>query len=265
MKERQRKRLIALIILTFLVMPPSKPPIAHAGVIYSLIVGIATEVTQLANLAELLGININTYTEVIQQIEQLAHEVQMIEMMLKNLEGLADSPEALINTLEQLANVVQQGQVLSYVSADIDNQYAQMYPGYEVYRNQDITGFTLHQKYVDWSRHNLDNIKAALKAAHVQQETIGNERDFIQALKQQSEDAEGRNAILKAANRLTAQEGESLLSLRELTMISIQLHANWMAKQQDADDMHRAEWEQDIGDEGEVNIHDGINLLTTPL
>lgn len=243
MKKKQ-KQLIALVTFVSLLIPSINPPTVKAGAIYSFIVGLATEETQWANLGQLLGINISDFTEVVQQVEQLAHEVQMIENQLQNLLKLGGSPEAIINTLEQLASVVQQGQILSYAAADIDDQYTNLYPGYDVYRTQDISADALHQKYSTWSRHNMDNIKAALKAAGIQQETITNERDFIHALEQQSEDAEGRMQVLMAGNRLAAQEGESLLSLRELVMTNSQLLANWMAKEQDDEDIERAHTEQ---------------------
>lgn len=258
-RGQKRKRLIALAILAILVMPPVKPPVVRAGAIYSIIAGIATEPTQLVNLGELLAIDISTFIEIMQQLDQLEHEVQMIENQLQNLLKLGGSPEAIINTLEQLAEIVQQGQVLSYAAADIDGQYANLYPGYDVYRTQDISGAALQQKYSTWSRHNMDNIKATLKAAGVQQETITNERDLLRALRQESEDSEGRMQVLMAANRLTAQQGESLLSLRELVMTNNQLFANWMAKEQDFDDIDRADWEQSVGGETEVNPAQGLN------
>ena len=259
MTERQ-KRLIALAILATLTVPPIKPPPVKAGAVYSIIAGIATEPTQLANLGELLGIDVSTFTEIIQQLDQLAHEVTMIENQLQNLLKLGSSPEATINTLEQLAGVVQQGQVLSYAAADIDGQYANLYPGYDVYRTQDINGATLQQKYSTWSRHNMDNIKAALKAAGVQQETITNERDLLRALKQESEDSEGRMQVLMAANRLAAQQGESLLALRELVMTNNQLLANWMAKKQDEEDIERAHTEQ-IMSATRPTLGNGSNIL----
>ena len=243
---KQKKQLIAVLtIALFILFSPIKPPLARAGSFYSLIVGLAQQVTQFAQLAEEIGIDISTYTEVIQQVEQLEHEVQMIEMMIKNLENIGDNPEAVINTIEQLVDVVNQGQVLSYAAVDIDDKYAQMYPGYEEYRNQDINGEALKDKFGAWSQSNMDNIKAALKAAGIQQETIFNEREFVRELKAQAEDENaGRKAVLQAGARLAAQENESLLSLRELTMTGLQLQANWMAKKQDNDDIDRAHTEQ---------------------
>lgn len=257
---KRQKKLIALATMAILATPPIKPPVAKAGIILSIIEGIATEPTQIANLGELLGIDVSTFIEIVQQVEQLAHEVQMIENQLQNLLKLGGSPEAIINTLEQLAGIVQQGQVLSYAAADIDGQYANLYPGYDVYRTQDINGATLQQKYSTWSRHNMDNIKAALKAAGVQQETITNERDLLRALKQESEDSEGRMQVLMAANRLAAQQGESLLSLRELVMTNNQLFANWMAKEQDLNDIERAHWEQSTV-AAPTNTTDGTSIM----
>lgn len=255
MTINNKKRVIALAIFSMLALPPSY---SRAGAIYSYIVGLSTEITQIANLAQLLGVNISTYTEVIQQIEQLAHEITMIENQLRNLIKLGDDPQAIINTLEQLAGVVQQGQVLSYAAQNIDDQYASLYPGYAVYRTQDINSQRHLSKYTTWSEHNMDNIKAALKAAGVQQETITTERDLIREIRRQSEDAEGNLDTLQAANRLAAQEGESLLSLRELVMTSNQLWGNWMAKEQDFQDIDRAKWEQTIGNETEVSTTNGV-------
>lgn len=241
MRHRTYTKIATLLLPILLVLHPGK---IEAGIAASIIEGIATEPTQIMNNIELVGINISELLEVYQQLEQLAHEVQMIENQLKNLLQLADDPLALINSLKQLSDVVQRGQVLSYVARNIDEQYANMYPGYSVYISQDLSTSALKQKYKSWSQHNLDNIKAALKACNIQEDTILNEEERLETIVELSKNAEGRLQALQAGNLIAGEQVRSIQRLRQLVMVNSQLQANFQAKEQDKEDIIAAKWQQ---------------------
>ncbi len=225
-------------------------------------IGGATEFTQLLNLVELGGINITSLRKVAQQVQQLSNEMMMIQHQLKNLERIGSDPVAVINTLEQFAELVQRGNVLSYTATNINHLFGQKFPGFVEYENQQITPDFMEQKYADWSRQNRDSIVAALGAAGLHHQTMPNERDFIRQVRQQSETAGGNLSVLQAANRLAAQQGESLLRLRELTMVNTQLMANWKAVKQDKEDVSQAKWRDSIGTETRVDPRGGVSGRT---
>ena len=255
----KHKHIIAIALLTILLVT-AQPGKIRAGIIWSIISGISTEPTQIMNNLELLGINNAEWTQVAQQLEQLAHELAMIENQLKNLLTLVDVPLAFINTLEQLSQVVQQGQILSYTALNVDAQYANMYPGYAVYRNQDVSSAVLRQKYVDWSQHNMDNIKAALKASGIQEQTILNEQKRLNTIVDLSKSAEGRLQAVQAGNLIAAEQVSSLQRLRQLVMTNNQLMANYQAKEQDKEDLDAPKWEQSMGAET-TDTTDGQSML----
>lgn len=245
-----KKSFFILLVATTVLLPGRHP--AHAG--------FATEGTQILNNLELMGLNVTQIQAIAQQADQLLNEATMIENQYKNLLTLGNDPLALINALNQLSNIVQQGQILSYAAANVDSQYANLYPGYAVYRNQDMSTAVLQQKYQDWSNQNQDNIKAALKAAGVHEETLQNEKGRLDTVVDLSKTAEGRLQAIQAGNLIAAEEVASLQRLRQLVMTNTQLQANYQAKEQDKEDVNAAKWEQ-VTAGATTNIHDGESIL----
>lgn len=232
------KKSFFILLVAATVLLPGRHP-AHAW--------MATEFTQVLNNLELILIQVTEIEALAQQADQLMNEATMIENQYKNLLTLGNNPLALINALNQLSNIVQQGQILSYAAANVDSQYANMYPGYAVYRNQDMSTAVLQQKYQDWSNQNQDNIKAALKAAGVHEETLQNEKGRLDTVVDLSKTAEGRLQAIQAGNLIAAEEVASLQRLRQLVMTNTQLQANYQAKEQDKEDINAAKWEQLTG------------------
>ncbi len=251
------RRIAVILIIAFSLFVHSDK--IQAGIIGSVIEGIATEPTQIMNNIELTGVDLSDYTQVIQQVRQLAHEVEMINNQLKNLETLNNNPTATITTLEQLAQAVQRGQILSYASSNIDSQYAHLYPGYAAYRNQNLTPAIIQQRYTAWDQGNANNIKDTLHAAGLQEQTIFSERQRLQTITAMSRTAHGRLQALQAGNLIAAEQTTSLQRLRELVMTNMQLQANYQAQQQDRRDVERAQWQQEIGTET-TNTTDGMDM-----
>lgn len=239
-----KKCIIAFILMVTIIIPPWTVKAGGGG---GSLGGFATEVTQWLNYLELLGIDASALKEVAQQAQQLINEAMMIENQLKNLLALNNNPLAVINALNQLSAIVQQGQVLSYASMNIDAQYANLYPGYSTYRYQDMSYDVLMQKHQNWSQQNMDNVKDALKAAGVQEETILNEENRLNTIVDMSKSSEGRLQAIQAGNLIAAEEVSSLQRLRQLVMTNIQLMANYQAHEQDKEDVNNAKWGQISG------------------
>ncbi len=240
------------LLATFITLLPLVFPAGNvkAGIVADVYEGIATEVTQIANNIELISTDAGQWKEVYQQVTQLEHEVQMITNQLINLEKLAEDPLSAIpltNTLEQLDNAIKQGQVLSYASANIDEKYAELFPGYETYISEALTNDVMQQKYQDWSQGNMMSIKDALKEANLQNETMSNEKERLNTLETMSQTVDGRLQAIQAGTLVSIEEAKSLQRLRKLVADNNQLHANYMAKQQDEEDVHTAQFQQMTG------------------
>ncbi|MBU0966887.1 MAG: P-type conjugative transfer protein TrbJ [Proteobacteria bacterium] len=208
---------------------------------------MATEFTQILNNLELVGIEGTEIEALAQQAEQLMNEATMIENQLKNLRTLEDNPLAMINSLERLSDIVQQGQIVSYAAQNIDALYANKYPGYSTYLNQDLSSAVLQQKHLDWSQSNTDNIKATLKASGIQEQTLLNEQGRMDTIVNMSKTSEGRLQAIQAGNLIAAEEVASLQRLRQLIMVNNQHMANYQAQQQDKEDVNAAKWQQVTG------------------
>jgi P-type conjugative transfer protein TrbJ len=170
-----KKTFFTLLVVATVLLPNGRHP-ARAW--------MATEFTQILNNLELVGIDSTEIEALAQQADQLMNEATMIENQLKNLRTLDNNPLAMINALERLSNIVQQGQIVSYAAQNIDALYAHMYPGYTTYLNQDISSAVLQQKHLDWSQRNTDNIKGTLKASGIQEQTLLNEQDRMDTILQ---------------------------------------------------------------------------------
>jgi P-type conjugative transfer protein TrbJ len=215
------------------------------------------------NNVELMGINVAEWVEIAQQVEQLYHEVTMIENQIKNLLTIVEDPlSALgsINSLSDLSRVIRQGQVLSYAATNIEAQFGNMYERYTDIQGRIVDTSMLQQKYQDWSEQNADNVVAVLRASRIQEETILREETRLQTLTDISQNAEGRLQALQAGNLIAVEEGKSLQRLRQLIMANSQLHANYLAKEQEIKDVHAVKWEQSMGGET-TNNTDGNSTL----
>lgn len=247
---------IATLLLAIILLAPAKTTEAGSGPG----IPLATEATQILNNLELLGLNVTQLEALWNQGQQLVNEAIMIEHMITNLLTLADDPLAFINALMQLSYIVEQGQVLSYVATNIDEQYEQMYPGYDEYVYEEMSPWLLRQKYSDWSNHNMDNIKAALKAAHIQEETLMAEEARLETIVYMSKTAEGRMQALQAGNLIAAESVSSLQRLRQLLMVNTQLMANHQAKTQDKEDISAVKWQQ-LTEGGETVVGDERSMF----
>lgn len=222
---------------------------------------MATEFTQIMNNLQLLGIHMEEAEEIANQVTQLEHEVTMIQQGISNLTKLTENPMAAINSLQQLSDAIQRGQVLSYKASDINGRIDELYPGYASYKDQDLTPEVIDQRYSDWSTQNKDSINAVLSAAGIEDDTITNEEMNMDGLIEKSRNAEGNLQAAQAGNLLAAEEIKSLQRLRKLTADNSQLIANFYAKEQDKEDLDKAKWQQMLG-QGDTVVGDGENILS---
>lgn len=196
------------------------------------ITGFASEVTQIGNNIELIGI----YS---QEVKNIQEQIKQYETMLKNLKDIDDfnALKAIIqNDLETLANIVQQGNALAYSNSNIDEKFRDTYKGYDFFKlsGEDAPDYeALGDIYQNWSSTNHDSILGALKAANYQASQFESESNTIEAIQHSLDSAEGALQALQAAGAIAAQQATQLQKLRELTMAQMQMQANYIATQTD--------------------------------
>ncbi len=223
--------------------------------------GLATEVTQILNNLELIGLNVTELKALAQQADQLMNEVMMIENQLKNLETVVMSPYKVINSLQQLADAVKQGNILSYASGSILQDFIDMNPGFGQYAQTELEESYVVGRYNNWSAQNIESARTALEVAGIQNESLIDEDWNLNELYFSSATAEGNLAAVQAGNAIAREEVQSLHRLRQLMMTDLQLQANYIAAQQDKEDMENAGHLSVRGLKGKAVIGNGENII----
>lgn len=189
----------------------------------------ATEMTQLANNAELVAV-------LGKEAENLAYTIKQYEGMVKNWEKLPDFIKSnAAGDLAQLAKVVDYGQGLAYSSAGLEGDFNGLYKGFDYYKGLSGSGAkdAKLQKYVDWAKTTQDSVLGALKGANMQASQFSSETAALEAVKAQMATAQGANQILQAGGQIAGQQVEQLQKLRELQMASMQMQGAAISEQAD--------------------------------
>lgn len=185
--------------------------------------GGATELTQLANNAELISVAIS-------EAENLTYTIQQYEIMFENFRKLPNyiKQQALAD-LQQLAQIVATGRAVSYSSGQIDEDYRREYRDFEYYagKGRNANGIRDHEffseRYRDWAQVNHDSVRGALRAAGLQAQQFDREDSALRTIEQQMESAAGTKQLLQAGGSIAALQVEQLQKLRQLQMAQIQL------------------------------------------
>ena len=189
----------------------------------------ATEMTQLANNAELVAV-------LGKEAENLAYTINQYEGMVKDWAKLPEFIKTgAAQDLAQLAKVVDYGQALAYSSAGLEGDFTGLYKGFDYYKG--LSGSQAKdaklQQYVDWAKTTQDSVLGALKGANMQASQFSSETAALEAVKAQMATAQGANQILQAGGQIAGQQVEQLQKLRELQMASMQMQGAAISEQAD--------------------------------
>lgn len=195
----------------------------------------ATEPTQILNNTQLVA----SYAE---QVQQTVTQMKQYEAMLKNLMSI--TPSALLgNAAEMLWNdnnmttafknlqtIVMAGQKISYTLQNSDKLFQDLHPGYG-------SVFDFQHAYKNWSDNTLNSLQNALSIMSAHAQNFTNEQGLVRELQTRSQTAQGQMQVLQAGNDIgTALVGQ-MQKLRQLQMAQLQAQANFMAAQQDRQDV----------------------------
>jgi len=187
--------------------------------------GMATEITQLLNNAELVDV-------AIKEAENLAYTIRQYEIMYENMRNLPNHiKQQALADLQALASIVATGRGVAYSSGQIDEDYQREHRSFEYYEQMQRgeTGQRDHaafsERYRDWSEVNHDSVRGALRAAGLQAQQFDREDSALRAIEAQMESAAGTKQLLQAAGSIAAMQVEQLQKLRQLLMAQIQLQS----------------------------------------
>jgi len=202
--------------------------------------GGALETTQLLNLVELVKIALDTY-QTSQKVQQQLEDMYIQGSQLTNADW-GDTAQALQN----LAQVVQQGQALAYSLSNNDETFREKFQTYEAYLTDrpDFDGSMFATKYRDWSTTNRDTIASSMASVGLQNEQYASEEATLQTLQMLSQNSVGRLQAIQAGNQIAAQQVRQIQKLRQLLMAQMQMQSTFMATQSDKEAVQTAQSEK---------------------
>lgn len=224
------------------------PPQTHAGSA----TGGATEWTQLANNAELIkllessGLQVdNQLTQIGQLAEQIQNQLKMYENMLQNTAQLPEHIWGQVERdLEQLRDVVNQGQGIAFSMGNADDVLKQRFKSYADFKTDLPTGQSFSNNWQSWSETNRDTIGGTLKAASLTAEQFASEEATSRQLRSMSESADGQMKALQVGHKIAASQVEQMQKLRGLFSQQMTMMGAWYNSEQAKEDLAQARREK---------------------
>jgi conjugal transfer/entry exclusion protein len=223
----------AVIAATFAGAIAATPAAAGGG---GVIGGGATEWTQLLNNSELIAvvgksteqIN-NQITQITQLAQQIQNQLRIYENMLQNTAQLPQHIWGQVERdLNQLRNIVGQGQGIAFSMGNADDVLKQRFKSYADFKTNLPTGSTFSSTWQNWSTTNRDTSEEA---------TMGE-------LRSMSQTADGQMKALQVGHQIAAQQVAQTQKLRALFSQQVTMMGTWFQSQQAKDDLAQARRDQ---------------------
>lgn len=208
------------------------PPASVGGAIIG-----ATEITQLLNNFELVGISMQEATQITKQVEMIANQARQISNELNMISNMVDNTrtvpghvwEDAMRSLTDLASIVQTGDAIAYSMGSIDTAFAARFKDYSAYRASSYGPTDFYTDYDTWYKTRRDGIQGALKSANRQYSDFASEEAVIAQLQTMSETSGGRMQAIQVGNQIAAQQVRQTQKLRELVMAQTQAQSGYLA------------------------------------
>lgn len=216
--------------------------------------GGATEVTQLANNAELA-------TQVAQIKESLGHEIQMlldditmienqITMITDMITNTAALPGQLVGTvtgsIKKVMGAYNQMQGILGKLSNIDEEfYNTFYSAMQAEESSWMTNYS--EQYYELSKQMEKQAKQTIESLKLSADDINDSSKLLNDLAKNASTAKGRNAILQAGNEMLGFMGGELLKVRTLMLEQTKSYLDYAERQRTVDDAAIEKVRKDIG------------------
>lgn len=219
MKKVFRKTVLAIAAASVVLNPASAGSVAGFGG--------STEITQILNNFELLQQSAQMYQQVQNTITQIQHSQQQLQNLVKAPQMVWGNAQS---ELQQLTQLVAQGQALGYALGNIDQQFATKYPGYN--------GVALKNNFQGqsrtWTQTSLDSMRSALNVAGMQSNQYANEQAAMDSIQNIAANSPGALQATQAGVMVAGQQVQQLQKLRQLFSAQMQAQNAYMAQQSNA-------------------------------
>jgi P-type conjugative transfer protein TrbJ len=149
------------------------------------------------------------------QVQQLAHEIEMLENMARNLETLPVSvAESIIGQrIIRIQDVLRRAQGIGYSVDEIERGYETAYP--EDYGAATPNAVLVEDARARW-RQSRDAFRETLTVSAAALEDNETDADAIRSLVKQSQDAVGALQAAQAGNELSAMTNQQLMQIEAM-------------------------------------------------
>lgn len=216
---RSQKSLIGAAMAASLVFGPVNPSKASA-------VAGALETTQILN-------NIELVAQYLQQLEDYVAQINKYRNMIENTQFQWQRllPEEVSNVIDGVANVVRQGQSISYSMANVAQGMDIKYKGWQDFLAINYGRDTFAADYRDWTKSTQDSIAAALQGAQIQMSSFADEDNIIRQLEARAATSRGRNDVMRVTGQIATAQVHQLQKLRQLVATNMQISASFFAQE----------------------------------
>ena len=215
--------------------------------------GGALELTQDAQWAADIGDRAASYTKQLQQYytqlnqwqtqwQEWQRKIQGLQMMVQNIGQLPENMKSqFLNMAMQMKNQMEQGQAIAYSAANIDQQFNNIFKGYDYFLQQsNATSQSFQAAYKTIYQSTRDTALNALKTLGIQEKDLQDDQAFMSHLRNAMNTAQGTEASIAVANQLTYHQTQSIQKLQKTIMTQANLQAEWIAKKNEDDALRTA-------------------------
>jgi len=224
---------------------------ANAGTVAGF--GGATEISQVAQWGADIGDRAISYSKQLQQYytqllqwqnqwQEWQRKIQGLQMMVQNIGQLPENMKSqFLDMALQMKRQMQQGQAISYTAANIDQKFNQIFRGYDHFLTQSgATAQSFQVAYKTIYQSTRDTALNALKTLGIQERDLQNDQQFMGRLRQAMNSAQGTEAAINVANQLAYHQTQSIQKLQKTIMTQANMQAQYIAAQNQEDQMGRA-------------------------
>jgi len=201
-------------------------------------VGGASEMTQLANNAQLIE-------QVKKSTEQIQNQIKMIEDMVRNTKNLPDKFFGEVGNLyNDINGVMMKTKGLAYQFANLDEEMAKKFKSYVDLKKTIKNAPDFQKEYREITTTQRETTRSIVTTLGIMNNDLQNSNEVLKKLREKAMSADGRNQLLTSINQLMAFQSQELMSLRKLLMTQAHITAVTLETERSKGDIRQQEYER---------------------
>jgi P-type conjugative transfer protein TrbJ len=214
--------------------------------------GGATEMTQLANNAELIE-------QVAQLAEQIQNQITMIQDMIYNTLTIPDQLFRDVKGIySKVKGIIDQTKGLAYNLSNMDEELKRRFKSYtDLSSLSRVSDFSSEYRNIVGTQ--METVRSTMEAIGVSmEELINDDASALKELQSKASTAKGRNELIQATNQLLGFLAEDAMKLRQLQMMQAQMAGTAFEAERARSDLSNRRLDAFFkrGDETPANIPD---------